>query len=80
MISGGWGIGSLLSDEPWCTQACQNVGKIVIDVDYRLAPEFPFPTQIWDAWAALKWVFANAASLGIDESRVSIGGLSAGKF
>lgn len=38
----------------------------------------PFPTQVWDSWAALKWVFANAESLGIDKSRVSIGGLSAG--
>jgi len=51
---------------------------IIVDVDYRLAPEYPFPVQIWDAWAALKWVFANAADLGIDPSRVSIGGLSAG--
>lgn len=51
---------------------------IIIDVDYRLAPEYPFPTQTWDSWTALKWVFANAESLGIDKSRVSIGGLSAG--
>jgi acetyl esterase/lipase len=51
---------------------------IIVDVDYRLAPEYPFPTQIWDSWAALKWVFANAATLGVDASRVSIGGLSAG--
>lgn len=51
---------------------------IIVNVDYRLAPEYPFPTQIWDAWAALKWVFANTSKLGIDSSRVSIGGLSAG--
>src|ERR1700760_2946253 len=51
---------------------------IIVDVDYRLAPEFPFPTQIWDSWAALKWVFANASKLGIDDSRVLIGGMSAG--
>jgi acetyl esterase/lipase len=51
---------------------------VIIDVDYRLAPEFPFPTQIWDAWAGLKWVFANASTLGVDTSRISIGGLSAG--
>ncbi len=51
---------------------------IIVDVDYRLAPEYPFPTQIWDAWQALKWVFDKATELGIDKSRVSIGGLSAG--
>jgi len=51
---------------------------IIVNVDYRLAPEFPFPTQVWDSWAALKWVFANASMLGIDPSRVSVGGLSAG--
>ena len=59
-------------------RACQSLGMIIVDVDYRLAPECPYPTQIWDAWAALKWVFVNAASLGIDSSRVSVGGLSAG--
>jgi len=75
---GGWVIGSLKSDESWCRQACQQLGMIILNVDYRLAPEFPFPAQIWDAWAALKWVFANASKLGIDPSRVSIGGLSAG--
>ena len=77
-MTGGWVIGSLASDESWCRIACQDVGMIIIDVDYRLAPEYPFPVQIWDSWAALKWVFANAPSLGVDVSRVSIGGLSAG--
>lgn len=75
---GGWVIGSLLSDQIWCKQACQSVGMIIVDVDYRLAPEFPFPAQVWDSWAALKWTFENAGRLGIDSSRVSIGGLSAG--
>lgn len=75
---GGWVIGSLLSDEPWCRSATQTLGLIVVDVDYRLAPEHPHPAQVWDSWAALKWVFASASSLNIDPSRVSIGGLSAG--
>jgi acetyl esterase/lipase len=47
-------------------------------VDYRLAPEYPYPAQIWDSWEALKWVFANSSKLGVDTSRVSVGGLSAG--
>lgn len=71
-------IGSLKSDESWCRQACQKLGMVIVDVDYRLAPEHPFPAQVWDAWAALKWVFANASNLGINPESVSIGGLSAG--
>jgi acetyl esterase/lipase len=71
-------IGSLKSDESWCRQACQTLGMIIVDVDYRLAPEFPFPACIWDSWSALRWVFSSGASLGVDTARVSIGGLSAG--
>ena len=71
-------IGGLKSDEAWCRQACQRIGCIVVNVDYRLAPEFPFPTCVWDAWAVLKWVFAEAEMLKVDVSRVSVGGLSAG--
>ena len=41
-------------------------------------PEYPFPTQIWDAWSALKWVSVNADTLGIDRARLSVGGVSAG--
>jgi len=71
-------IGSLKSDESWCRQACQTLGIVMIDVDYRLAPEFPYPASIYDSWGALKWTFENAAILGIDRSQISIGGLSAG--
>lgn len=75
---GGFVIGSLKSDESWCRQACQTLGCCIINVDYRLAPEYPHPVCLTDSWAALKWVFASADILGIDEARVSIGGLSAG--
>ena len=51
---------------------------VIVDVDYRLAPEHRFPTQIWDVFAALKWVVTKAAALGVDKTRVSIGGFSAG--
>jgi acetyl esterase/lipase len=54
------------------------VGRVILNVDYRLAPEYPHPTPLTDSWAALKWVFENADELGIDTSRVSIGGFSAG--
>jgi acetyl esterase/lipase len=75
---GGFVIGNLGSDDSWCRQACQAVGCIVVNVDYRLSPEFPHPVPLTDSWAALLWVFDEAESLGIDTSRVSIGGLSAG--
>lgn len=51
---------------------------IIVDVDYRLAPEFTFPACVWDAWAALKWVIANATSLGVNPESLSVSGLSAG--
>lgn len=51
---------------------------VIVNVDYRLAPEYPYPTQIWDSWAGLKWVVANAKEIGVDAERISIGGLSAG--
>jgi acetyl esterase/lipase len=75
---GGFVIGGLKSDESWCRQACQGVGCIIINVDYRMAPDFPHPVPLTDSWTALKWVFASTDELGIDASRVSIGGLSAG--
>ncbi|KAG9228173.1 alpha beta hydrolase fold-3 domain-containing protein [Amylocarpus encephaloides] len=75
---GGFVIGNLKTDESWCRQICQSLGCIVINVDYRLSPEYPHPIPLTDSWAALKWTFASAAKLAIDFSRVSVGGLSAG--
>ncbi|KAH7384732.1 alpha beta hydrolase fold-3 domain-containing protein [Cadophora sp. MPI-SDFR-AT-0126] len=75
---GGFVIGGLQSDESWCRQVCQAVGCIMVNVDYRLAPEFPHPVSLTDSWTALKWTFASSEKLGIDSSRVSVGGLSAG--
>jgi acetyl esterase/lipase len=57
---------------------CQAVGCLVLNVDYRLAPEFPHPVPLEDSWTALKWVFEHARELRVDTFRVSIGGLSAG--
>jgi acetyl esterase/lipase len=78
MFAGGWVVGGLKSEAAWCRHMCNKANIKVIDVDYRMAPEFPFPTSIYDCWDAVKWAIANAKFLNIDPSSVSIGGLSAG--
>ncbi|OKL57324.1 hypothetical protein UA08_07472 [Talaromyces atroroseus] len=75
---GGWVIGGLNSEAAWCRSICNQSSIVVIDVDYRLAPEFPFPVAIYDCWAAVKWAIAEAQTLNIDPTSVSIGGLSSG--
>lgn len=55
-----------------------SVGAVVIAVDYRLAPENPFPAGIDDCWSSLLWTVANATELGIDASRLAVTGASAG--
>jgi acetyl esterase/lipase len=53
---GGWVLGGLQSEAGWCRSICNNVGIKVIDVDYRMAPEYPFPTAIYDSWEVVQWV------------------------
>ena len=55
---GGWVFGGFVTDEGFCSKVCNRVGCVVVDVDYRLAPEHPWPAQIQDSWAALLWVSA----------------------
>ncbi|CAA9956767.1 fungal specific transcription factor domain protein [Pyrenophora teres f. maculata] len=75
---GGWVLGGLQSEAAWCRSVCNNTGIVIVGVDYRLAPEFVFPTAIYDSWDSLQWVISHAADLNVDGSSVSIGGLSAG--
>ncbi|KAI2639146.1 alpha/beta hydrolase fold protein [Hypomontagnella submonticulosa] len=75
---GGFVIGGLGDDESLCRKLCQRVGCIIVNIDYRLAPEYPHPISATDGWEALKWTFKNAGTLGIDPSRVGVSGLSAG--
>lgn len=75
---GGWCVGSLHERDPRCRQIAAGAGCAVASVDYRLAPEHPFPTPVEDGYGALTWLVDNATRHGIDPTRISVGGESAG--
>jgi acetyl esterase len=75
---GGWVIGDLDSHDVVCRKLAHEGELIVIAIDYRLAPEHKFPAAVDDAITAVKWVASNARQLGIDPSRLMVGGDSAG--
>ena len=78
MHGGGWVIGTLDSHDDVCRRIAVQSGQAVLSVDYRMAPEFPFPTPLEDCIAATRWARDNAASLGCDASRMVVCGDSAG--
>lgn len=76
--SGGWVLGSLAIYESEACAMAVHSRCAVLSVDYRLAPEHPFPAAVDDAFAAVEWAFANAATLNCDPSRLGVAGSSAG--
>lgn len=75
----GWGLGDLDTESHICKHICVKANVCVIDVDYRLVPEFAFPIGVQDSFAALQHIFAKGADrFKIDPARISLGGVSAG--
>jgi len=75
---GGWTLGTLDSAGDICRELAARSGAVVVSVDYRLAPEHPFPAGHDDAWAALKWASETAGAFGGDPNRLAVAGTSAG--
>ncbi|MBN2151242.1 MAG: alpha/beta hydrolase [Candidatus Lokiarchaeota archaeon] len=75
---GGYVTGKPEMDDWLCAEYARKLGILVVSVDYRLAPRYPFPSGLDDSYSALKWVASHSHQLGIDADHVAIGGASAG--
>jgi acetyl esterase len=75
---GGWVIGNIETHDATCQQLATLVPAVVVSVDYRLAPEHPYPAAVEDCVAATAWAHEHASELGADASRLAVAGDSAG--
>jgi acetyl esterase len=75
---GGWVVGSIDTHDGITRAIARRAGIVVVSVDYRLAPEHPFPAALEDAWTATQWVSSHAEELKLDVDRIGVGGDSSG--
>jgi acetyl esterase/lipase len=75
---GGMILGSVEGEDPVATRICDQVGAIVVSVEYRLSPEHPHPAPVEDCYAGLVWMASHAEDLGFDPDRLAVYGGSAG--
>lgn len=75
---GGYIMGNPEMDDRSCAEYVRELGITVVSVDYRCAPKHPFPAGLDDSYAALQWVVSHSKELGVDTSRIAVGGNSAG--
>lgn len=78
MHGGGFMMGDLDSSDSIAWGFAEQAGAVVVSVDYRLTPEFPYPAALDDCWGALLWLTGNAQRLDIDAARIGLAGDSAG--
>jgi acetyl esterase/lipase len=78
MHGGGFFIGTPEQNDAFLFHLVEELAIMVVSIDYRLAPEYPFPTPLYDCYTALQWVHTHAEMLGMDTNRIAIGGESAG--
>jgi len=75
---GGMILGTLNENDIPCQSLARELGCVIVAVEYRLAPEHPYPAPLEDCYAGLKWLMSNASALNVDGKRVAIMGASAG--
>ena len=75
---GGFTLGNATDDCRWCQTVVEEVGAVVVSVDYRLAPECPFPTAVEDGADAILWLVNHANQLNLDPDNIAVSGFSSG--